>query len=136
MSDKISGSCLCGKVKFEIENHFDRFFLCHCAQCQKTSGSVHVSNLFGSADGFRWMAGEKLVKRFEYPNRDFTNAFCTECGSGVPYLNQSRTAIVVPAGTLDAEPNFSSASKIFYSERAKWTSEIQSMEAFEKFPTV
>lgn len=134
MSENITGSCLCGKVKYEIENQFARFFLCHCAQCRKITGSAHASNLFGDPEGFNWTAGEKIVKRFDYPNRGFTNAFCGECGSGVPYLNQSSTAIVVPAGSLDTEPKFTSSSRIFHVERAEWDKLADSAEVFNSFP--
>ena len=36
------GSCLCGKVTFEIEGNFEQFFLCHCERCRKDTGSAHV----------------------------------------------------------------------------------------------
>jgi len=136
MSNNVTGSCLCGTVKYEIENSFERFYLCHCSQCQKISGSDHVSNLFGKPDSLRWLSGEVKIKRFEYPDRGFTNAFCSDCGCGVPYLNQSKTAIVVRAGTLDAEPEFQSSSKIFHAERPDWSEKTETSQIYEKFPVV
>ncbi|WP_316042302.1 hypothetical protein [Idiomarina sp. OT37-5b] len=35
-----SGSCLCGKVTFEVTGEFDRFYLCHCQHCQKDNGGA------------------------------------------------------------------------------------------------
>ncbi len=135
MIEKITGSCLCRKVEYEIENRFEKFYLCHCSQCQKISGSVHVSNLFGLKESFRWLSGEQDIKRYEYPDRGFTNAFCRECGCGVPYLNQSGTAMVVRAGSLDGEPLFSNPGKIFHSERAKWGAMAETARIFDKFPS-
>ena len=134
MSSKISGSCLCGAVKYEIENNFEKFYLCHCTQCQKISGSNHVSNLFGKPNSLRWLTGEEKIKRYEYPNRGFTNAFCTDCGSGVPFLNQSGKAVVVRAGTLDGQPQFFSLSKIFHSESPDWNEEAETSKSNENFP--
>ncbi len=135
MAEKITGSCLCGNVKFEIENRFEKFYFCHCAQCQKISGSVHVSNLFGNKETFSWLSGEQSIKRFDFPCRGFTNAFCSECGCGVPYLNQSGSAIVVRAGCLDGEPNFSNPARIFLSECAEWGKMSETTRDFEKFPS-
>jgi hypothetical protein len=118
-----------------VINSFERFYLCHCEQCQKVSGSDHVSNLFGKIDSLNWLAGEQSITRFEYPGRGFTNAFCKKCGSGVPYLNQSGTAVIVRAGSLDGDPTVGSASKIFYSERPPWAETTADAELFEKFPT-
>lgn len=135
MIETITGNCLCGKVEYEIENWFEIFYLCHCAQCQKISGSIHVANLFGSKDKFRWLSGEHNIKRYDYPEREFTNAFCRECGCGVPYLNQSGTAIVVRSGTLNGEPRFKNLIKIFYSERTEWSEIVNSAKVFDKFPS-
>ena len=134
MSDKIKGACLCGKVRYAIKNNFERIYLCHCKQCQKTSGSEYVSNLFGEAGSLDWLAGEDLVTRFDYPGRGFTNAFCRLCGAGVPYLNQNGTAIIVQAGSLEGMPSFGTASKIFTGERAQWAKKSATADSYEKFP--
>lgn len=134
MPEKIGGSCLCGKVSFEITNDFQRFFMCHCEQCQKISGSDHVSNLFAEPDSLTWLAGKEAIKRFDYPGRGFTNAFCSDCGSGVPYLNQRGTAVVVRAGSLNGAPATRPARKIFCCERTRWSEDSANAETFDKFP--
>jgi hypothetical protein len=120
MSEVISGSCLCGAVKFCIENTFKRFYLCHCTQCQKITGSAHVAHLFTEPNNIQWLCGEGLIKRFEYPGRNFTKNFCIECGSGLPFINKSGKALVVPAGSLDGVPNINPSANIFWDERAVW----------------
>jgi hypothetical protein len=116
----ISGSCLCGAVRFECKDEFDQFHLCHCIQCQKTTGSAHASNLFTAPDNIAWLSGSDLVKRFDIPDRSISKAFCTECGCGVPYLSGTGKALVVPAGCLDANPALAPQDNIFWSERAAW----------------
>ncbi|WP_315752151.1 MULTISPECIES: hypothetical protein [unclassified Bradyrhizobium] len=29
------GSCLCGRVGFEVDGPFDNFLNCHCSRCRK-----------------------------------------------------------------------------------------------------
>lgn len=134
MSDKIRGACLCGTIRYEIENSFERLFFCHCKQCQKISGSDHTSNLFAQTDRLTWLTGKDQITRFDYHGRGFTNAFCKLCGSGVPYLNQSGTAIIFRAGSLEGKPLFENASKIFVGERAQWHEENTVADSYEKFP--
>lgn len=134
MPTKLNGSCLCGAVKYEIDNDFSQLYLCYCTQCRKISGSNHASNLFAKPDSFRWIQGEEKVKRFDFAGREFTNAFCIECGSGVPYLNQSRNAVIVRAGALESEPCFTTISKIFHNEAPKWNSQAVGAKIFGSFP--
>lgn len=61
----LTGSCLCGTVTFEINNQFDHFQLCHCEQCQKTTGSAHASNLFARPEHITWLSGQQEVRPFE-----------------------------------------------------------------------
>jgi hypothetical protein len=120
MSNLISGSCLCGEVTFSLNNDFSRFYLCHCTQCQKMTGSAHVAHLFTAPDNLSWTRGETSLKRFDHPSRSFTKVFCIECGSGLPFVNKSGKALIVPAGSLDAEPNIQPSHNIFWHERASW----------------
>jgi hypothetical protein len=120
MTQSIIGGCLCGKVRFSIENNFKRFHLCHCLQCRKITGSAHASNLFTTPQALEWTSGESSKKQFDFPGRDFTVVFCTECGSGLPFVTKNGKALIVPAGSLDAEPNNAPNDNIFWTERASW----------------
>ena len=130
----ISGSCLCGSVKFECKNSFEQFHLCHCNQCQKTSGSAHVSNLFTEPDNIEWLCGIEKIKRYDVPGRTISTAFCIECGSPVPYLSASDESLLVPAGSLDATPNIAPQDNIFWTERAEWYDEGLLAKHYDGFP--
>jgi hypothetical protein len=134
MSELIKGKCLCGNVKYEIENKFDQFYICHCKQCRKTTGSGYAANLFGNPKQFNFISGSKDIKRFDHSERGFTKAFCKECGSGVPYLNSTGKSIVVPAGTLDADPVFINKNMIFYKEKASWSVKNENDSYYDGFP--
>jgi len=132
---KVKGSCLCGQVTFECENNFKQFHLCHCQQCQKTTGSAHVSNLFTRADNITWLSGQELIKRFDVEGRSISSSFCSNCGSPTPYISKSGKSLAVPAGVLDGAPNLIPQDNIFWEERASWYEQgVQSVK-FEKFPS-
>jgi hypothetical protein len=134
-TDIITGGCLCGAVKFEVENTFSKFYFCHCLQCRKITGSAHASNLFTHTDAINWTAGEQHKKHYSYPDRDFKVVFCSECGSGLPFVTKSGKALIVPAGSLDAEPNIQPNDNIFWAERAAWYDDGTKANQCEGFPS-
>ena len=130
---KMTGSCLCGVVTFEIEDDFDHFQLCHCTQCQKTTGSAHASNLFTDPKHITWHSGTGDIVRFDVAGRRISNAFCSRCGSRVPFLSLSGEILAVPAGSLNETPTISPEANIFWPERAGWYDEALLAQRFEKF---
>lgn len=116
----VSGSCLCGSVQFECESTFQAFHLCHCEQCQKTTGSAHASNLFTDPANIKWTSGQENIRRYDVPGRSISSAFCMNCGSPVPYLSGSGKALVVPAGSLNGSVDAVPQDNIFWKEKASW----------------
>lgn len=119
----VSGSCLCGSVAFECFDQFDMFHLCYCEQCQKASGTAHGANLFTSPTNIYWLKGQDRVKRYDVPGRTISSAFCSDCGSPVPYVSLSGKYLVVPAGSLDNPSETQPQRQIFWSEKASWYEE-------------
>lgn len=130
----ISGSCLCGAVTFSCENQFAQFYLCHCRQCQKASGSAHVANLFTDPANICWLTGADNVQRFDVPGRVISSAFCRSCGSPVPYPSLSGVSLVVPAGSLDGEPNLLPQGHIFWQEHSQWYESVAELPHIDRFP--
>ena len=117
----LSGSCLCGKVKYSVTTDIKDFYFCHCEQCRKITGSAFAANILTSPATVNWFSGFEWVKRFDYPGeRIFTKVFCTNCGSGLPFLNKIGDALVIPAGSLDYAPNIKPNNNIFWADKASW----------------
>lgn len=121
MDQQLKGSCLCGRVKFVVSGPFQEFHWCHCSRCRKDTGSAHASNIFARPDSVEWLSGRDRVKRFDLPEAErFAKAFCTECGSPVPYVNRSGTYLIVPAGSVDEAPDIVPDDHIHWRSRAPW----------------
>ena len=120
MANIITGNCCCGDVSFTLENNFNNFFLCHCDQCRKLTGSAHASNLFTSLDNINWVNGADKIRRYDHQERSFSKAFCENCGSGLPFLSQNGKSLIVPAGSLNEEPSKKIDAQIFCSEQTEW----------------
>ncbi|MAS04037.1 MAG: aldehyde-activating protein [Ahrensia sp.] len=132
MTQKHSGSCLCGAVTFTIDGEFDRFFLCHCSRCRKFSGTAHASNLFSFKGKVNWLSGKESVKFYDVPQTRFMKAFCAECGSPVP--REREEAVVVPAGCLDTPVEIAPTAHIFFADRANWDEHLEEAERFDHRP--
>ena len=135
MSNKISGSCLCGKVSSTVTGPFKGFYQCYCDRCQKKTGSAFASLMFTSPDAIEWQSGQNLIKRFDLPEAErFSNCFCTECGSQVPYLSRDGSSLVVPAGYISGDPEIVPSANIFWDERPCWFDEGKSADNFATYP--
>lgn len=132
--DKQSGSCLCGKIHFEIEGDFEHFYLCHCERCRKDTGSAHAANLFSASARLTWLSGQELVKIFTLPATQHTKAFCSLCGSALPHLQMSGTLLVVPAGSLDSNLAIKPNAHIFTKDRANWDHDLHLIRPLDGKP--
>lgn len=136
MSDHhATGSCLCKSVAYEISGNLGIFQYCHCSRCRKFTGGAFAANLLVSPQDFRWLRGEDLVKLFPLPEaKHFATAFCSRCGSSLPWLAQTGKAVVVPAGTLDEDPQIRPSQNVFCASRAAWYAEPDSLPKHDELP--
>lgn len=134
MNSKHLGSCLCERVKYEVEGIFQSFFLCHCRFCQKDTGSAYAANLFSKNSKLSWLSGESFVKTFNLPNTRHIKSFCSECGSAVPSIQSEGELIVVPAGSLDVPIQIKPNAHLFVASKARWEENLEALQAFEGFP--
>ena len=61
----LTGSCLCGGVKYEIDTEIGKITACHCSLCRKMSGSAFSSGATIPARSFQYVAGKELLKQWE-----------------------------------------------------------------------
>lgn len=131
----VSGSCLCGSVQYEISGNQGVFQYCNCSRCRKFSGSAFSANLFVAPADFRWLQGEEHVGRYELPEaRHFATCFCRNCGSSLPWITQSKRAVVIPAGTLDGDPGVKPAMSVYCGSRAQWYMDPGEIPAHDALP--
>ena len=133
MSNKHLGSCLCGAARFSVDGSFDRFYLCHCEHCRKDTGSAHAASLFSQTATLAWISGRDKVVAYNLPQTRHTKAFCSVCGSALPYA--LGTMVVVPAGSLDTNPGNIPDAHIFFASKAEWEGDFSGLPAFEAFPS-
>src|SRR5687767_7102942 len=119
----IRGSCLCGGVKFEIEQTDGPFELCHCNRCRKASGSAYRAGLLVQGKDFHLIDGKELIKTFEAPVVEappaYRQCFCGRCGCPAPRPAHGGSWFV-PAGLLDDDPKIRPDKHIYVELKAPW----------------
>lgn len=130
----LRGSCLCGKVTFAVARAFEKMYVCSCDQCRQITGSAFASNLFTDVAGFNWLSGKNDIATYQMPGRDISKSFCRVCGSGVPWKSGDGTRMIVPAGSLQGEPEVAAKVRILVSEQPSWSSDLDEVEAYLGFP--
>ncbi|MFT7471915.1 MAG: hypothetical protein ACI8XU_001811 [Kiritimatiellia bacterium] len=120
MNSKLTGGCLCGSVEFSVKDDFKAFYQCHCKQCQQLTGSAFASNILTAPENIEWFKGKGGITEYEHSTRGFSNSFCAVCGSGLPFVNKAGTTLIVPAGSLNEQPDLQPQANIFRSEEACW----------------
>lgn len=84
MPTYLTGSCLCGGVRFELEQPARFCAHCHCANCRRAHGAAFVTFAGFVDDQCRIVAGEDLLTHYR-TNTDATRSFCSRCGSTLFY---------------------------------------------------
>jgi hypothetical protein len=78
----LTGSCLCGGVRFEVETPFEVITACHCTTCKKISGGGGTVNGRARTEGIRILQGADLLTTIQ-PDEGSGKTFCSSCGSNV-----------------------------------------------------
>ena len=135
MNQEFKGSCLCGRVQYIVRGPFDAFHICHCSQCRRSTGSAHASNIFTTRDQLQWITGEELTKRYDPDETGvISKAFCTHCGSLVPYISASSGRLIIPAGGLESDPGIRPQDNIYWPDRADWYDAVAQAPRYDAMP--
>jgi len=78
----LRGSCLCGGVRFEVDENPATLTWCHCESCKKLSGSVGTLNARVPSTAVRILEGAELLQTYRPPEGS-AKTFCRTCGSNL-----------------------------------------------------
>ncbi|HXJ36524.1 MAG TPA: GFA family protein [Candidatus Eisenbacteria bacterium] len=116
----LTGSCMCGGVRYEIDGRIGPPGHCHCATCRKAQGGAFVTNAPVRARYFRVVTGEDLVAGFESsPGK--VRSFCRRCGSPLwSRRSDDPETVRIRLGLLDDDPGRRPLGHVWVGEKAPW----------------
>ncbi len=115
-----SGSCLCGRVQFQITLPSKWCGHCHCTLCRRAHTAAFVTWFGMDADRFQIMAGADDLRRFA-SSAGARRSFCGVCGStllfeGDRWPGEVHVALASLDGKLDREP----AANVYWDRHVPW----------------
>lgn len=122
MPAPLTGSCLCGAIRYTVSVPVTDLRACHCVHCQKASGTAGSVNAVVPGSAFRITQG--TPKRYEAKadsGRTLYRFFCGDCGS--PIYSQRSTGtevLVVRAGTFDNAEGMKITANIWTRSARPW----------------
>ena len=130
----ITGSCLCGGVRFEIDRAVGPAEICHCNRCRKVSGSANLVAVGVHRDDYHFLTGEELVRSYEAPVLNeppaYVSRFCARCGSQVPPPAPDEDWFEICAGLFDDDFGLRPDKHIFVEFTPEWDEAEDSLPRF------
>ena len=114
----ITGNCLCGGVRFEVDS-VPLIVLCHCSICRRANGAAFESGATVPVADYRLVAGSDLIQAYE-SSPGVRRDFCRTCGCRVPSPSEARGIYFVPAGLLNEDPGVKPSLHLFAASKAPW----------------
>ena len=133
MSAPYRGSCLCGGIRFEVDQFAPRIGHCHCSMCRKFHGAAYATIAEARQDHFRWTSGQDLLKGYTASNGT-TRSFCDHCGSSLTFSSPAADPdlVEIALGCFDDEVPVKPDAHIFVASGAKWAAPADELPQFEQ----
>jgi len=116
----VTGSCLCGNVKYEVSGEIGGIVHCHCQTCRKAHGSV-FSSVAGVNDSDFNLIGNVTLGCYESSSGE-NRYFCPNFATQVYAKRDGTQHIILRLGSLNDDPNATEINHIWVSQKASWYS--------------
>ncbi len=129
----ITGGCHCGAIRYEVEGEAIVHALCHCRDCRLHAGAPVVGWTMYTDGAVKVIKGEpRVYSSSEHGRRHF----CSDCGTGLFYVNDSLMpgVIDIQSATYDDPEAVPPTMQIQVAERLGWMQQAHELPAFERFP--
>jgi len=117
----MTGGCLCGGVRFELDEPALAAAYCHCTRCQRRTGTAASPSARIDGRGLRLVQGEELVKTWRHPDGGWEKCFCRECGAQLFSRNPDDPEQAgVRMSAFDGDPGVRPSRRFFVDYAAAW----------------
>jgi hypothetical protein len=117
----LTGGCLCGGVRYEIDAPPVSASYCHCTRCQRRTGTAGSAQARVAPGSFRIVAGAELVREWAPGDHGWPKCFCAVCGGAL--WSKSPTegeGLSIRLGTFDDDPGIRPQWRQYVAYAAPW----------------
>jgi hypothetical protein len=113
----LNGGCLCGGVRYELEERPFGIVDCHCIDCRRSSGAPFVTWGVVHREKFKLVSG--TLRRVSYAGR--LRGFAACCGTQILFEDTpDRPTVDVAIATLDEPQPFAPVKAIWIEDKLPW----------------
>jgi hypothetical protein len=135
MTDRLTGGCACGSVRYRLASAPMFVHCCHCRDCQRQTGSAFVINALIETARVELQSGDP--QPFAMPTdsgRPHLTYRCPACGTAVWSEYGGRKLIrFVRVGTLDDPSALKPDVHIYVRSKLPWVTLPAGVPAFEAY---
>lgn len=130
MTEKITGSCLCGACSYSSDAEPIDIRACHCKLCQKATGAPFYARVRVPLDQTQitgpvgWYNSSPELER----------GFCPQCGTSLFSKRASAGSIGLCMGSLDDPDRFQPSDHIWVSKKQAWLTLTDDLPCYEEGP--
>jgi hypothetical protein len=130
---QLRGQCLCGAIRYAVDDAFVYALNCHCSQCRRATGSAFKPFAGIPRDKLAITEGEAHLLRFGDPRADH-DVRCNGCGSLLFSVVRERAWVHVTLGTLTDTPSIRPSAHIYVGSKAPWFEITDTLPQFNELP--
>jgi hypothetical protein len=117
----LTGGCLCGAVRFELDAAPPLAGYCHCTRCQGRTGAAASPQAYVDGSALRFVRGEELVRGWRHPDGGMEKCFCGVCGAHLGSRDpQTKVYAAVRMAAFDGDPGVRPSLRQFVAYAAPW----------------
>jgi hypothetical protein len=132
---EVKGRCRCGGVSYASTAEPVFVGICHCTNCQKSTGSAYATVLAVPTDSLTISGTTQRFDDMADSGKGVHRDFCPKCGSTVTQTADVMAGLtMVPVGTLDDAAAFKPAMQIYCDSAMPWAPLAGDIARFPKMP--
>jgi hypothetical protein len=128
----LRGQCLCGTLRYVVEDRFRYSLNCHCSNCRRATGSAFKP--FAGIERERFGITDGTDRLLMFGDGSGHDAHCSKCGSLLYSLVREATYVHVTLGTLVDAPTIRPTAHIFVGSKAPWFTITDDLPQHEELP--
>ncbi len=134
--ETVTGSCMCGAVRYETRGESFGVIHCHCQSCRKHNGAPVVTLAGFKADQVKFSGDERKIYE---SSPGVGRAFCGNCGTPLTWEGDGGDLgpiVELHISTFDNPDALVPSAHAFYSERITWMDIADNLPRYEGFSEV
>jgi hypothetical protein len=132
MTERLTGGCLCGAIRYRYEGALGAAFNCHCSICRRASGAPFVAWMTLNSAGLGFDRG---APKYRHSTKDGRRGFCPDCGTQLFFVFDSEPELIYSTVASHDKPNETPPrTDIHAQDRLDWVALDGDLDRFDVMP--